>query len=203
MSLSASQRALLMSKPCRSYPTGGLWWQACQRQGWAFEDRDRRLQVLSQAAGKELESASYLDNKGFDRVKARLLTLADRVSAAAEEVGYEQGLDPGEARRTMNHVRELLAELEALHPEPGEYVRTLLVGIKRGQRVDIGGVEELGTAPRFFADGAEKISELEQFRRTLNARIHGKNGLAQKGISREAGEGSEGREAEELEGVPF
>lgn len=215
MSLSASQRAFLMSKPCKAYRNGGLWWQACQMQGWNFDDRELRLQVISDAAGQSVESASDLDNKGFDRVKARLLTLAEKLRGATEEISYEQGSDPGEARRVMHHVRELLLELEDLHPEPGQYVATLLAGVTRG-RYGVRGVEDLGTEPRFDADAREKISELEQFRRTLNARIHGKNGLAKQNLMARAVEQAHAGEAaanavpdpepapeEELEGEPY
>lgn len=154
---------------------GRLWPTACRAQGWNPDDKTLRLRVLSEAVGRPITSSTQInETDDFDAVKRHLLTRADSVSGAMDSA------EAGEARRTMNHVRALLAELEELHPAPGEYVQTLLRGIKRGRRVESGGVEDLGTSPR-IENGREKISELEQFRRTLNARIHGRNGLAHKG----------------------
>lgn len=149
-----------------------LWPNACQAQKWNRNDRELRLRVLSQAVGRPLKSASDINERDeFDAVKRHLLTLADNVSGAMRTPAGD------EARRTMTHVRELLRCLELYHDEPGIYVRTLLRGIKRGARVEIGGVEDLGVCLRTATDGTAKISELEQFRRTLNARINGKTGL--------------------------
>lgn len=178
-----------MTKKQRVHLMADLWPGACRAQGWDKNDRALRVRVLSDAAGRQLSSSSDLNGTDdFDRVKRHLLTLADNVRAASEE-DHE-----GEARRTMHHVRELLAQLEELMAEPGAYVMELVRGIKKGRRVEIGGVEDLGTVPRMQCAsckpgghgrgpgcpgfGQEHISELEQFRRTLNARINGKNGLA-------------------------
>lgn len=161
-----------MSPPQRIHLMAELWPKACATQGWDRSDRELRLRVFSEAVGRPLESANDINSTtDFDALKRHLRTLADSLAGAMDSA------EAGEARRTMHHVRQLLAELEELHPEPGVYVQTLLRGIHRGRRVEIGGVEELGTRTRIVG-GRELISELEQFRRTLNARIHGKNGLA-------------------------
>lgn len=192
--MSPAQRTWLMAKTCKRYPLGGLWYQACagataRAQGWNYNDRALRLATLSEAVGRPLASANDLNQVGdFDKVIQHLGTLAGDVARAAES-DYA-----GEARRTLKDVRELLAELEELHPQPGQYVRTILQGIHRGRRVEFGGIEDLGIEPRFECQqckaqagrnptrfcpgfGNEHVSELEQFRRTLTARLRGKNGL--------------------------
>jgi hypothetical protein len=215
--MSPRQRAYLMSKPCKhakpcrqcKYPDGGLWWKACVAQQWDYEDRDLRLHALSEAVGRQITSASQLNRKGdFDAVKRHLGTLADNVRAAMDT------REAGEARRTMHLVRELLAELEELHPEPGTYVRTLLQGIHRGRRVEIGGIEDLGTAPRLECNscradghgrsrscpgyGREHKSELEQFHITLNARV-----IAMRGMNAEERREMNEAPGEELVEQPF
>lgn len=163
-----------MTAPQRIHLMAELWPRACQAQQWDRNDRALRLQILSAAVGRPLQSANDLDRTGdFDAVKRHLLTLADNIKAAAEQ-DHE-----GEARRTMHHVRQLLGELEELVAEPGAYVMALIRDITRG-RYGVNGIEDLGTGPRSEDGGRRtdlKISELEQFRITLNARIHGKNGL--------------------------
>lgn len=148
------------------------WWpKACEAQKWKASDRELRLRVLSEAVRRPLKSATDLNTTSdIDKVKAHLLTLADNVEKAAEQE------HEGAARRTMHNVRLLLAELEDLHPEPGTYVMTIIRGITSG-RYGVSGVEDLHTGPRLVEGQPKKISELEQFHLTLNARIHGANGL--------------------------
>lgn len=159
------------------------WWpRACATQKWNRNDKALRLRVLSQAVGRQIASANELNtSKDIDAVKAHLLTLADNLPAAMDTP------EQGKARRTLHLVRQLLAELEELHPEPGAYVKTLLQGIHHGRRVEIGGIEDLGAEPRMECNsckagghgrsrscpgfGREHRSELEQFHITLNARL--------------------------------
>lgn len=180
----------LMPRPSKKYPQGGWWWQACQAQGWNYDDRNFRLTVFSEAVGRRINSATELNTTNdVDRLKAFLLTKAANVKAAMEQP------HDGDARRTMHLVRGLLAELEDLHPEPGAYVMSIIEDITK-HRYGVHGVEDLGTAPRF--DGREKISELEQFHLTLNKRIHGAKGLKNFPVLAHATEPEP-----ELEGVPF
>lgn len=175
--MTGSQRAYLMAKPCRRYPNGGLWWMACQFQGWSFDDRNLRIAQLSEAVGRRITSATELNQTGdFDAVIRHLGTQAGSVKRAAE-TDHE-----GEARRTMNNVRQLLAELEELHPDPAEVVAELLRTITRA-RYGVTGIEDLSITPKIWTKGGkthEQLPELERFRRTLNAMINGKDGLRAK-----------------------
>lgn len=53
-----------------------LWPRACAVKGWNPQDRELRLKVLGQAVGRELESASEINNTNdFDNAKAFLLAI--------------------------------------------------------------------------------------------------------------------------------
>jgi len=171
--MSPAQRTWLMATRCKRYPQGGLWYQACQAQRWDYNDRALRLAVLSKAVDRRLSSANDLNQVGdFDKVIKHLGTLADDLKRAAESDAA------GEARRTMKDVRDLMLELEELVAAPGDYVMAIIKDITRG-RYGVRGIEDLDIEPRYTTEGEfrEKISELEQFRRTLNARIHNRGGL--------------------------
>jgi len=75
------------------------WWpRACETQGWRTDDREKRLEVLSEAVGRQLQSANDLDNSAdIDQVKAHLGMLADDVERTVEV----QNEDPGYRRRLL------------------------------------------------------------------------------------------------------
>jgi len=85
--MTAAQRIHLMAN---------LWPAACDAQGWAVGDREMRLQVLGEAVGRPVGSASDLDRRSdFDKVVAHLNLLAkpDDFNAAMLDV------DPAEQQR--------------------------------------------------------------------------------------------------------
>jgi len=85
--MTAAQRIHLMAN---------LWPAACDAQGWAVGDREMRLQVLGEAVGRPVGSASDLDGRSdFDKVVAHLNLLAkpDDFDAAMLDV------DPAEQQR--------------------------------------------------------------------------------------------------------
>jgi hypothetical protein len=66
------------------------WPRACRAQGWDPQDRDRRLQVISQAVGRQVLSMNDLDNTGdIDHVYAHLGMFADKVALTVETLPAE------------------------------------------------------------------------------------------------------------------
>ena len=80
------------------------WWpRACQNQGWDDGVRALRLEVLSEAVGRPLGSASELDSgRDIDRVKAHLGWLSDDVGRTREKGDDE----PGDRRRYLWLIRK-------------------------------------------------------------------------------------------------
>ena len=80
------------------------WWPAaCRNQGWDRNDRALRLEVLSEAVGRSLDTASALNSCGdIDLVKAHLGWLADDVGKTREKGDAE----PGERRRFLWLIRK-------------------------------------------------------------------------------------------------
>jgi hypothetical protein len=61
------------------------WPRACRAQGWDHKRRDLRLQVISDAVGREITSMNDLDNSAdIDKVYAHLGHLADQVTGTIE-----------------------------------------------------------------------------------------------------------------------
>lgn len=84
-----------MTKPQRIHLMAELWPNACATQGWRENDREKRLEVLSAAVGRKLDSAGDLDaHEDFSRVKLRLLRLADDVDAAGHDAGRQTAAAP-------------------------------------------------------------------------------------------------------------
>lgn len=62
-----------------------LWPAACLARGWDVADRERRLDVLSQAVGRDLQSANELNTtRDYDAVKGALLALSDDANLKAQ-----------------------------------------------------------------------------------------------------------------------
>ena len=81
-----------------------LWAAACRAQGWdklpSAERDEKRYEVMAElgfASVKDVDSTT-----GFDRLKARLLELTDRVSIECE--------DAGQRRRVLYVIGQLLAD---------------------------------------------------------------------------------------------
>ncbi len=81
--MTGAQRVKLMSS----------WWpDACEAQGWNPQDREKRMEVLSQAVGRFLKSANDLNNTSdIDAVKAYLGMLCGSIKATVETDHAEIG----------------------------------------------------------------------------------------------------------------
>lgn len=104
--MTASQRKSLMS----------AWWPAaCAAQGWDRNDRAKRLEVLSAAVGRQLATASDLNNvEDINLVVRHLGKLADNLQRTKEEVSPEIE----RARRLRWKIRQQVKTLNALLPSP-------------------------------------------------------------------------------------
>jgi hypothetical protein len=95
-----------------------LWSRACQTQGWMGDEREvQRKVVLGEMGFSSLKDVD--STRGFDRVKARLNVLCQRLEGAREETWP----DLGEARRhawIIEH--ELIPGLADLLSDPHAYV---------------------------------------------------------------------------------
>jgi hypothetical protein len=98
-----------------------LWQQACRAQKWSSaENEQRRRQVLSALGFASIKEVGMTDD--FDRVKAKLLELCDRVINEQEDRGefIHHGKDgrkeprpdtAGQRRRYLHRIGEQLADL--------------------------------------------------------------------------------------------
>jgi hypothetical protein len=76
------------------------WWpRACDVQNWRPSDREKRLEIISEAIGRPISSMCELNNADdIDKVKAYLGMLAEDLDATAEltpagaEYGYRRRL---------------------------------------------------------------------------------------------------------------
>ena len=111
--MTAAQRVHLMAN---------LWPAAAHAQGWAVGDRDQRLQVLGEAVGRPVGSASDLNDRGdYDKVVAHLNRLAkpDDFNAAMLDV------DPAEQQRRKR-------ALWTCSQFPASYVNTITTRFTHG-----------------------------------------------------------------------
>jgi len=75
-----------MTKRQRIWLMATGWPDACAQQKWDVRDRDRRLEVCSQALGRNIASTNEIDDDNdFTLVKNRLLFLAGNLKGAAED----------------------------------------------------------------------------------------------------------------------
>lgn len=98
-----------------------LWNGACDCQGWSSAEAEARRREVLRDVG--FESLTQVDKTvGFDRLKARLMTLQNRISGAMEEV-YP---DLGTMRRHM-HLLEanLIPSIGREIADPEAYVDTI------------------------------------------------------------------------------
>lgn len=153
-----SQRVHLMAE---------LWPRACRCQGWDAKDRALRLRVLSEAVGREIQSASELGSTvDYDAVKSHLGMLQDNLSATIETDHPEQG----RARRLRAVIRRQLGDLRQFHPDPPALLAKLVMD-KFGSGYEL---DDLTADPIIRTDRAgqirESASQLDQVMFTL-ARI--------------------------------
>lgn len=155
-----------------------LWTRACRANNWPRNDRDFRIQKLSEALKRQIASTSELNNTtDVDRVFTFLRAAADNLDAARELDNPEMG----RARRLVFRVREVescLAGYPARAPMGVEGVRRLVRSLcadiaNKGKsvRVEIVDVEDLSAEPIEFtrAGKLRKIpSHLDQLLITLN-----------------------------------
>ena len=114
------------------------WPAACKTQGWNAHDRAKRLAVISDAVGREIESMNDLDNaKDIDKVFAHLGMLADDVKRTAELT--EAGKEFGQRRRYLWNVRKDASGLG------GEGYVTAIARGKFGLTLDFTCIEDLTT----------------------------------------------------------
>ena len=132
------------------------WWpRACEVQGWRKDDRPKRLEVVSEAVGRQITSFNDLDNAvDIDKVKAHLGMLAEDLDATAELT--PSGADYGYRRRVYwlirKHARPLGGEPYILQLARDRF--HLAAGFRT--------IEDLTT------------QQLHQLMMTLNARSHSK-----------------------------
>lgn len=153
-----------MTKPQRITLMAEWWPNACAAQGWDVKDRERRLEVLSEAVGRELESANDLDSRGdVDKVKSHLGMLADSVQGAIEVDHPEEG----QGRRLRVGLRDLVKCIGVYHPAPEAYLRKIIEGIcNKGSRFDLPGIDGLSASGH--------PSQLHQVLTATARAVHGK-----------------------------
>ena len=136
------------------------WWpRAAEVQGWRRDDRAKRLEVVSEAVGREITSFNDLDNAvDIDKVKAHLGMLAEDLDATAELT--PAGADYGYRRRLYWLIRK--------HARPlgGEPYVTQLARDRFHLAEGFSTIQDLTTA------------QLHQLMMTLNARRHSKARIA-------------------------
>lgn len=150
-----------------------LWTKACNAQGWNKDDRDLRIQKISEALGRQVSSSTDLvDNKDIDRVFAFLRACMDNLKAAQELSHPEMG----DARRLRWKVEEVKSELAAFVGHVPAYVSAIIkdkFNLGRAARVGILTEDDLSAdqlrqllitltrcLKEFVAD--EKITQLNQ-----------------------------------------
>lgn len=174
-----------MTKKQRIFLMADLWPAACRAQGWDAQDRDLRLQVLSEAVGRTVGSAAELGAAAdFDAVKGRCLALAGNVQGALEESDPSVGL----ARRLRQRILETVRCLNLYGA--GEAVARRIIadgthhaGIEREafDRMPLPRIlEGLPARGRLVRDRngrlREGVSPLMQVLRTLSRELNGRRG---------------------------
>lgn len=112
----------MLLKPGQQALFWRLWSGACAAQGWMGAEKEtRRKEVLQELGFRSLTAVDR--TAGFDAVKARLLTLQDRLDGASEEVFPAIGA----MRRHLHIIRTvLMPALGSLVADPDAYVRAIL-----------------------------------------------------------------------------
>lgn len=156
------------------------WSAACTTQGWTRaagwtvnQIDDKRHEMLK---GLGFASLKDVDNRGFDRVLAKLRLLADRVDGAVDEVRPQNG----DARRLLWRIEWLAKCIELYKPGQSE---AYIAGVVQDKFAP---EDKYGTGvlhPRHWRDlsavrsPGKEDSELDQLRMTLTARLNGRTGM--------------------------
>lgn len=75
----------MITKGQRVHLMAELWPDAAEALGCGKDDRERRIDVLSEALGRRIESANDINgNKEFDKVKAALLAISQPANLKAQ-----------------------------------------------------------------------------------------------------------------------
>jgi hypothetical protein len=179
-----------MTSAQRIYLMADLWPSACRAQGWNADDRDLRLNVLSEAVQRPLASANDINDRAdFDAVKAHLKLLADHVQGAMES-GHPE---IGRARRLRRKIVELVRCLN-LYADGEAYAREVIKDGTHRAGADVTAydslplprlLESLTATPRFYrSDRTGRLvarpSQLDQVVMTLSRALNGKNGFRAK-----------------------
>lgn len=184
MNITREQQIFLLAKTNRGQP--GLWYGACEVQGWNPDDRDFRLAKLSEIVGRKLESTSDIERVNeFTKVKNELLILQRVHLQAALE-----GSDTTENRaRVLRHqiVTELIPCLELYVEDVRGYITAIMEDKNRWWKIDRPArditIMDLDAKPIFRTDKGtgqprQWPSQLEQLQFTLAARLNEKRKAA-------------------------
>jgi len=167
------------------YLNADLWPAACRFQGWAANDRCKRLEVLAQLVGRPLESSKEIDSgKDFDAVRKGLQELAAKLPLD----------DGGLAARKRVKIREHLRCLALYHPDAEGYFRQMVLDLCGGGPAENSFairetplqhlIEDLSSQPvirrKRNGDTYEASSDLERVLMTLNGRLNGATGFRAK-----------------------
>lgn len=156
------------------------WSATCAVQGWTRDEGwttaqidDKRHELLESLGFRSLKD---VDNRGFDKVLARLRSLADQVRGAVDEVRPQNG----DARRLLWRIEWLAKCIELYLPGRSEAYIAEVVADKFPAE------DKYGTGvlhPRHWRDlsavrsPGKEDSELDQLRMTLTARLNGRTGM--------------------------
>lgn len=161
-----------------------LWWRtwsaACQAQGWTRERGwtsaqidEKRHEILTSL---QFASLKNVDNRGFDRLLARVRMLSDNVNGALDEVRPSNG----DARRLLWRIEWLLKCIDVYLPGHSEtYVASVVADKFTGlDKYDTGVLH-----PPHWRDlsaqrsAGKEDSQLDHLRITLAARLNGRTGF--------------------------
>jgi len=141
-----------MTRNQRIHLMRDLWPAACRAQGWAPNDRVRRIALCGLALGRKLTTTSEINSTDeFDRVKAHLLLAAERIEGA-QEVDHPE---LGDARRWRFVLERMLKCLAVYCGDVEAYLRPILADQFGGRHPEL-----------------LKAAELERLLMTVTARTH-------------------------------
>jgi hypothetical protein len=113
-----------MTEPQQRWFNSQLWPRACRAQGWKPSDRARKLALVSQILGREIQSTKEIGaTKEFDLVKAELQHLANPDSLAAALATVPGSQDNDQRKRWLHK----LAQFDAA------YVQKLVMSFSHGE----------------------------------------------------------------------
>ncbi len=160
--MTKKQAAFMFSKPPRR---AGLWWQACEAQGWDFEDREKRLDVFQEAIGQR-KSFKELTNPEFGHIRAKMERYANILKGAEKELSPEKCAAPAIRHKILS---EILPCLGVYVDDPIAYAERILV-----KEFKTKVFENLSEIRQPSKTGKQPSSPLERFFWTLSGRLQAK-----------------------------